>query len=159
MLSVRAKQGAQGGCPGRAKHVCPGVPKVSRPKKIAASYHGTTQHDADPSDGIPRRAVRRCTTWDSISVRCGIKRGEGTVPKKIAPRGETAVSTAVRGSPGGRNTRVQGSFSDPATLLVRGLVCIRKQPVGLCSTCNQSWLRLMASMAWRDLPPTLRLMD
>ena len=86
---------------------------VSRPKQIAASYHGTTQHDADPSDGIPRRAVRRCTTWDSISVRCGIKRGEGTVPKKSlreakqpCPRpsaavrgGETRVSRALSGTP------------------------------------------------------------
>ena len=47
--------------------MCPGVPKVFRPKKIAASYHGTTQHDADPSDGIPRRAVRRCTTQPTNS--------------------------------------------------------------------------------------------
>ena len=32
------------------------------------------------------------------------------------------MSTVVRGRSGGRNTRVQGSFSDPATLLVGGLV-------------------------------------
>ena len=82
LLCVRAKQGAQGGCSGRAKHVCPRVPKVFRPKKIAASYHwydaarrrpvrwnptprSPTLHDATNSQ--PRRSNNKVTLF-SVNV-------------------------------------------------------------------------------------------
>jgi hypothetical protein len=45
--------------------------------------------------------------------------------KIIAPR-NSRVHGRPRPGPGGRNTRVQGSFSDPATLLVPGLVQVMR---------------------------------
>ena len=109
---------------------CPGL-------KVLLRRTSTT-----PSDGTPRRqsdVARRNSQHTTQYLRstrfvvychctylilgCGIKRGEGTVQTKIrSTRRNSRVHTAVRGHSGGRNTRVQGSFSDPENVLVRGLV-------------------------------------
>ena len=99
---------------------CPGLKNLLRRTMVRRSTTPTRPMESHAAQSDV------ATTWDSISVRCGIKRGEGKVPQKIAPRGEIAVSTAVRGSPGGRNTRVRpGLFQRPRNS-IRGVGFIAK---------------------------------